>query len=215
VGHAEESTARIDGAGTESARSPDDVAARAEELDRRAAELDAREAAVRDATSDVDFRSTQLEAREAEVAYRSAQLDTREAELASRSAQLDVRDAELGVRSARLDAREAELGERETALDGLANTERADGASRSPREDVHLAVAPDHGYRLIAREGLVPSPGAIVELDDVRYRCLRVQASPFPGDDRPCAVLELLPPEQQEQEQEHDEQEHPSASATG
>jgi len=60
---------------------------------------------------------------------------------------------------------------------------------------VHLAVAPDNGYRLVARQGAAPDPGEIVELGDVRYRCVRVQASPFLGDERRCVVLELLPPE--------------------
>ena len=31
-----------------------------------------------------------------------------------------------------------------------------------------------------------------VELDDGRYRCLRVTGSPFPRDDRRCAVLEPI-----------------------
>ena len=51
---------------------------------------------------------------------------------------------------------------------------------------------PDQGYKLVARPGAVPRSGSTVDLDGVRYRVLRVQRSPFPGDDRQCAVLERL-----------------------
>lgn len=61
---------------------------------------------------------------------------------------------------------------------------------RPTRRDEHLALAGNHGYRLLTRRGAVPEPGETIELEDGRYRCLRIGASPFLGDDRPCAVLE-------------------------
>jgi hypothetical protein len=61
---------------------------------------------------------------------------------------------------------------------------------RPPREDQHLLILPNHGYRLVARWGAAPDPGELVDLEDGRFRCLRVSTSPFLGDDRLCAVLE-------------------------
>ena len=48
-------------------------------------------------------------------------------------------------------------------------------------------------YRLIVRTGPPPEPGTAVELDDMPYRTLRLTASPLPGDDRSCALLEAEP----------------------
>jgi transcriptional regulator with XRE-family HTH domain len=205
--HAGEATARLDQAETELERlrhqdraHADAVELRAAELGARADALDAREAAARDAASDLDFRSTQLDAREAELRFRSAQLDTREAELGLQSAQLATREAEVNFRSAQLDTREATIAA--AAQPSAEHGRREDAEAEAPHapeeagvpadEDVYLAVLPDRGYKLVARWGAAPAPGAIVELDDVRYRCVRVQSSPFLGDERPCAVFELL-----------------------
>jgi len=190
---AAQATAELDQAETDLERFRHDERAGAEELERR---------------------STQLDAREAELRFRSAQLDTRDAKLDLRSAQLDTREAELGVRLVRLEIRERQVVDadrRAATVDRHEPAVRAHEAdvdqhdsvgaglevdrTAPAREVVHLAVAPDHGYRLVARHGAAPDPGEIVELGDVRYRCVRVQASPFLGDDRPCVVLELLPPE--------------------
>ena len=65
---------------------------------------------------------------------------------------------------------------------------------RSARADEHFAIVRDRGYRLVRRHGRAPDPGEIVELEDVRYRCVRINASPFPGDHRLCAVLEAVIP---------------------
>jgi transcriptional regulator with XRE-family HTH domain len=171
----------------------------------RSTQLDAREA-------ELGFRSAQLDTREAELGVRSAQLDTREAAVAGAEAAIEDRRRALGDIELRAEAverredaarlREDELEHREAVLNGLArrldelkSTAEAVETGRPLREDVHLAVVPDDGYKLVARPGAVPDPGAIVELGDVRYRCLRIQASPFLGDDRQCALLEQLPPE--------------------
>ena len=42
-------------------------------------------------------------------------------------------------------------------------------------------------------EGL-GAPGDIVELDGGLHRCVRLAASPYPGDRRRCAVLERVRP---------------------
>lgn len=56
---------------------------------------------------------------------------------------------------------------------------------------VWLAFVPSpHGYRLVERRGAPPVPGAVLELDDARYRTLRLAPSPLPGDGRRCAYLE-------------------------
>ena len=70
--------------------------------------------------------------------------------------------------------------------------ERASEGRRPKRQDEHLALAGNHGYRLVTRPGAVPEPGEIIELEDGHYRCLRIGASPIPGDDRACAVLESV-----------------------
>jgi hypothetical protein len=48
-------------------------------------------------------------------------------------------------------------------------------------------------YRLVIRPGPPPEPGSIVELDETPYRTVRLTASPLPGDDRSCALLEVEP----------------------
>lgn len=201
-------TARLDQAETELGRLRTDERARAEELDHREAELGVlagelatREAAVTRANKDVGFRAIQLDTREAELRFRLAQLDTREAQLRSSSARLDTREAELAYRSARLDTREASVVNVELDLDRRARALELESAAgsvatgRAPREDEHLAVMPDQGYKLVARPGAVPASGETVDLDGIRYRVLRVQRSPFPGDERQCAVLELRRPD--------------------
>ena len=50
------------------------------------------------------------------------------------------------------------------------------------------------GYRLVEREGEVPARGALVELDGVGHRVLRLGPSPLPGDARRCAFLEREEP---------------------
>lgn len=51
------------------------------------------------------------------------------------------------------------------------------------------------GYRLLARDGPPPARVDVVELDEVRYRVLRLGPSPLPGDRRRCAFLEEPPEE--------------------
>jgi transcriptional regulator with XRE-family HTH domain len=194
----------------------DDLDFRSTQLDAREAELRFRSAQLDTREAELGIRSAHLDTREADLGFRSAQLDTREATLAD----AELRSAESGPRAEPGPARDEEQEPREsdgatlagaadepaTTTGGAEGTRVADEDAAAVGEDapaaeedaltaeevVHLAVLPDRGYKLVARYGAAPEPGAIVELDDVRYRCLRVQPSPFLGDDRQCAVLELL-----------------------
>lgn len=62
-------------------------------------------------------------------------------------------------------------------------------------EQTWLAFVPSsHGYALVEREGPVPAPGGLLELEAERYRVLRLARSPLPGDRRRCAYLERQEP---------------------
>lgn len=65
-------------------------------------------------------------------------------------------------------------------------------------EEQWLAFVPSpHGYRLVERDGELPAPGEVVELDDGPYRVLRIAPSPLPRDRRRCAHVEREePPEE-------------------
>lgn len=57
--------------------------------------------------------------------------------------------------------------------------------------DGHVLFVPAaDGYRLLARDGVAPACGAELEIEGGRFRVLRHGPSPFPGDRRPCALLE-------------------------
>lgn len=67
-----------------------------------------------------------------------------------------------------------------------------------PEEEVaegHVLFVPGPaGYRLFERDGPPPAGVDVVELDEARYRVLRLGPSPLPGDRRRCAFLEQEPP---------------------
>ena len=96
------------------------------------------------------------------------------------------------LRESELERRARLLTELVGRLDELRDIAGAVESPRPVREDEHLAIVSGHGYRLVARWGAVPDPGDVVELDDGGYRCMRISASPFLGDDRLCAVLERV-----------------------
>ena len=145
------------------------------ELSTRSSELDAREAAVEQAKETVESRRTALGA----VELREAAAERREDAVRRREEELERRAAEL-----------AELGR---ALDERGTSPGRSG-SKPVREDEHVAlVSTADRYRLVIREGPPPEPGSTVELDDIPYRAVRLTASPLPGDDRSCALLEAEP----------------------
>jgi DNA repair exonuclease SbcCD ATPase subunit len=145
------------------------------ELSTRSSELDAREAAVARAEEKVESRRRALGA----VELRAAAAKRREDDVR-------LREQEVGRRAAELAEHARELDERETS--------HTRAASRPVREDEHVVlVSTADRYRLVIRPGPPPEPGSIVELDETPYRTVRLTASPLPGDDRSCALLEVEP----------------------
>ena len=145
------------------------------ELSTRSSELDAREAAVEQAKETVESRRKALGA----VELREAAAERREDAVRRREEELERRAAELAELARVLD-------ERGTSPGRL--------GSKPVREDEHVAlVSTADRYRLVIREGPPPEPGSTVQLDDLPYRTVRITASPLPGDDRSCVLLEAEP----------------------
>ena len=186
------------------------------ELTSRSAELDRRETAVADAETEYERSreherslAQELDLRHTSLSIRSAELDKRETAVADaqksvedRRRQLDdveLRASAVERREEAVRLREGELEHRAGMLAGLSrrleelkSTAGVVDAGRPTRKDQHLLILPDHGYRLVACWGAAPDPGELVEVEGGRFRCLRISASPFLGDDRLCAVLEHL-----------------------
>lgn len=57
-----------------------------------------------------------------------------------------------------------------------------------------MFVPSPHGYRLLERKGAAPAPGDVVELEEGRFRVLRLARSPLPADRRECAYVEREEP---------------------
>jgi DNA-binding XRE family transcriptional regulator len=184
------------------------------ELSNQSAELDRRETAAADAETEFDRRreherslAKELELRQAELGNRSAELDRRETAVADaeksvedgrralgdlelRASAVERREEAVRLREGELEHRAGMLADLARRLEELKST--AVDVGRPPRQDQHLLILANHGYRLVARWGAAPDPGELVDLEDGRFRCLRISASPFLGDDRLCAVLEPL-----------------------
>jgi len=176
-----------------------------EHREERARELHYRvEQILRDGAAELDLR-------QAELSVRSAELDTRETALEQTEAKADERRRALGavelraaaverreeaarLREAELERRAGELAELARQLDELGRVVESAGAPRPVREDEHVALAAAERYRLVVLPGRAPRPGDLVELDGAAHRCVRIVPSPFPGDDRSCAVLEPVVP---------------------
>jgi hypothetical protein len=154
--------------------------------------------------------AAELDLRQAELSVRSAELDTRETAVAKSEAAVEDRRRTLGavelraaaverreeaarLREIELEHRAAELAELARQLEEVGTALQNAESRHQVREDEHVALATTDGYRLAVRPGAVPEPGELVELDDRIYRCVRITSSPFPRDDRRCAVLELVP----------------------
>ena len=153
-----------------------------------AAELDLRQAELSVRSAELDARETSVEQAEAKVEDRRRALGAVEL----RAAAVERREEAVRLRERELERRAGDLAELARQLDELGETLAAAGL-RPEREDEHVVLAVDGRYHLAVRPGPVPKPGEIVELEDGRYRCIRVAGSPLPGDDRRCAVLEPAP----------------------
>ena len=196
---------------------------RAEELRNAVVELEQREARARELHARVEQvlreGSAELDVRHSELAVLGAELDRREAEIAAAESRVEERARAFGaveLRGAAVQRREEALREREQAFEQreqalrereweLARKEAAQVAAVAPTtttpdepteppDDSYIAFTEDHGYRLVEQDGAAPSPGDIVELDGGLHRCVRLAASPYPGDRRRCAVLERVRP---------------------
>ena len=153
-----------------------------------AAELDLRQAELSVRSADLDGREAALEHAEAKVEDRRRALGAVEL----RAAAIERREEAVRLREVELEHRAAELAELARQLDDLGRTLEGAGVRRVVREDEHVALAAADRYRLVVRTGPAPEPGELVELEDGSYRCMRITASPFPRDDRSCAVLEPM-----------------------
>ena len=146
------------------------------------AELDNRQA-------ELNIRAEQLEAREAAVARAEERVAERAGELGAvelRRAAVERREEAVGARAIELERQAKELTALAARLEGLGAGVRETTEAPADRSHVMLTA----GYRLLEVDGPAPSPGDVVELDDGSYRCLRVTGSPLPGDRRRCALLE-------------------------
>jgi hypothetical protein len=154
-----------------------------------ALELDLRQA-------ELSIRSSELDAREASVEQAEERVESRRRALGAvelRAAAAQRREDAVRLREQELERRGAELAELARALDEREPPRDRSGSTLA-RGDEHVAlVSTADRYRLLIRAGPPPEPGSTVELDDLPYRAVRLTASPLPGDDRSCALLEAEP----------------------
>jgi len=168
-----------------------------EQREERARELHFRvEQVLRDGALELDLRQAELSTRASELDEREAALEQEREKVESRHRALgavELRAAAAQRREEELERRAAELAELAHALDER-GTSPGRSATKPVREDEYVAlVSTADRYRLVIREGPPPEPGSTVELDDIPHRVVRLTASPLPGDDRSCALLEAEP----------------------
>ena len=78
--------------------------------------------------------------------------------------------------------------EHEHVTSELAESLEQEATRRVLDTDRHLVFAPaETGYRLVERSGPAPEPGETIELDDRRYRIVRVGIAPLPGERVACS----------------------------
>jgi hypothetical protein len=168
-----------------------------EQREERARELHFRvEQVLRDGALELDLRQAELSTRASELDAREAALEQEREKVESRRRALgavELRAAAAQRREEELERRAAELAELVRVLDER-GTSPGRSATKPVREDEYVAlVSTADRYRLVIREGPPPEPGSTVELDDIPHRVVRLTASPLPGDDRSCALLEAEP----------------------
>jgi len=168
-----------------------------EQREERARELHFRvEQVLRDGALELDLRQAELSTRASELDAREAAVEQEREKVESRRRALgavELRAAAAQRREEELERRAAELAELARAIDER-GTSPGCSATKPVREDEYVAlVSTADRYRLVIREGPPPEPGSTVELDDIPHRVVRLTASPLPGDDRSCALLEAEP----------------------
>jgi chromosome segregation ATPase len=192
------------------------MAARSRELEEQArrfdeamADLERREALLRDMRASVErllrLGSKDLTEREVELQELSRDFLEREARLSAEEAELNRRRSELGAVELKREAveqRERALQAREEAVaaaeeQGVAASTHGASVSRHEDAPVHGRVTvlfvPGPAYRLVEVEHSSLTVGASVELDGELYVVSRVGRAPLPGDPRACAYVERVP----------------------
>ena len=114
----------------------------------------------------------------------------------------DEVDARLADAERRVEERTKQVSELEHVLtetrSELASLRArlAEGEKHEPPPAAHLLfIVGANGYEILEREGTPPEPGERVELEDGGVQLVaRIARSPLPGDRRPCAYLEPVPP---------------------
>lgn len=111
----------------------------------------------------------------------------------------DPRPAALQARVDELEAERVALHDHvrevrafaERALARIAELEAAQPVAAEPEpERAHLLFVPlPTGYALLEREGPPPASGALVDVDGLGFRIVRVGCAPLPGRDLRCAFL--------------------------
>jgi chromosome segregation ATPase len=161
---------------------------------------------------------TEAEARSAELEHQLESEQRHRAGMEGRLAELDELCRQLQRDRADQDSRLAELEARSRELERLLDQERNRREEADTAADVeHLVVEIDEprtraatteesasshllfrqradGYELVAHEGPPPPVGSEIRSADAdqSFIVLNVGTSPFPGDPRPCAFLQLL-----------------------
>jgi hypothetical protein len=213
LGELQAATERADELGTAATtlrtaleRTRDDAASRIAELEGRVAELESALAAGEN-EFDTELASAREEA--ARIQMEKAALQEAHDVAASRNADLEERLKDLDAANARATQLERQLEETATQIThleaGLNNVlavtqvpgqERRGGHPDGHAEDLsHLLFVPGpQGYRLVARDGPPPMPGAMLELpqdDGTSSRLLvsKVGLAPLPGGSVACAYL--------------------------
>jgi chromosome segregation ATPase len=155
--------------------------------------LEAQKAALAEAVADLEMRVRSLAAAQASLAERQIRvgdLEERAAELERRAADVDRREQRLANHTEALEAERAELAPA-TATVAMSPGVTTEETPHPSAAATHLRLVPGDRYHLDEAAGPPPSPGSTVDVQGAPHRVLRLGPSPFPGDPRRCAYLEL------------------------
>ena len=157
------------------------------------AELDERHAELSALALDLRAREEQVREQERDLAVRKQELgavELRRAAVERREAAAAEREAALEQAAAALRDRELRLADAEATRLTVAPLRRSADAATAPEASAHILYLPDGGYRIVHRDGRVPTVDTLVEVDGRQFVVARVGRSTLPGDARACAYLE-------------------------
>lgn len=122
------------------------------------------------------------------------QRDELEARLEDAERRLEERTKQVGELENALAEARGELARLRTRLAELDREVVPKREKEGPTAHVLFVVGAD-GYEIVERDGTPPQTGERVELEDGGAQLVaKVGQSPLPGDRRPCAYLEPVPP---------------------